>query len=375
MATMMIDYCDLTVPGIRELQPYQPGKPIDELQRELGLKEIIKLASNENPFGPSPKAIQALQTELTDLARYPDGNGFVLKQRLSEHLGVEQNQITLGNGSNDILELVARVFINQGDEAIYSEHSFAVYPLACQAVGANHFAVPAKDWGYDIDAIVQRVSDKTKVIFIANPNNPTGTWVNKASLEPLLNSVPKTTIVVIDEAYFEYATDPAMQAIGYPNSLEFVTAYPNVIVTRTFSKAYGLAGLRVGYSVSSAQIADLLNRVRQPFNVNSLALAGAVAALDDSAHLTMSVEKNAQGMQQLMDAFEQMGLGYIPSIANFISFDLGKPAQTIYQALLERGVIVRPVANYGMPHHLRVTVGTEQENAFFLAALKDILSL
>ncbi|MBI1423166.1 MAG: histidinol-phosphate transaminase [Gammaproteobacteria bacterium] len=370
----MQNFCDLAVPGVRELKPYQPGKPIEELQREFGLREVVKLASNENPLGPSRKALAAIERGLSELARYPDGNGFILKKALCDRFGVALNQVTLGNGSNDILELVARTFVQPGQEVIFSQHAFAVYPIATQAVGGKAVIVPARDWGNDLDAMLKAISDNTRVIFIANPNNPTGTWLNETELTRFLNEVPEQVVVVLDEAYFEYAIHPAMLAHAYPDGMRLLQRYPNLIVSRTFSKAYGLAGLRVGYAVSHAEIADLLNRVRQPFNVNSLALsAAAAAALDDQAHLNDSATLNASGLQQLQAAFNDMGLEYIPTVGNFISVDMGTTAQPIYQALLKRGVIVRPVANYEMPNHLRVTIGTEKENTIFLSALREVL--
>jgi len=370
----MQNYCDLAVPGVRELQPYQPGKPIDELQRELGLGEVIKLASNENPLGPGPMALAAIQKGLTDLARYPDGNGFILKRALCDKFGVELNQVTLGNGSNDILELVARTFVQPGQEVIFSQHAFAVYPIATQAVGGKAVIVPAKNWGNDLDAMLQAINPNTRVLFIANPNNPTGTWLSRNELTRFLDQVPPHVVVVLDEAYFEYANHPAMQIADYPDGTQLLSRYPNLLVSRTFSKAYGLAGLRVGYAFSHPQIADLLNRVRQPFNANSLALLAATVALDDLDHLENSATINASGMQQMIDAFRQMGLSFIPSAGNFISVDMGETAQPIYQALLKLGIIVRPVANYEMPQHLRITIGTERENTRCLAALREVLS-
>jgi len=371
----MMNFCDLAVPGVRELTPYQPGKAIEELQREFGLHEVIKLASNENPLGPSRKALAAIETGLAELARYPDGNGFILKQALCEKFNLHLNQVTLGNGSNDILELVARTFVNPGQEVVFSQHAFAVYPIATQAVGGKAVIVPAKDWGNDLQAMLAAITDNTKVIFIANPNNPTGTWIDEQTLKQFLDNVPKQVVVVLDEAYFEYAIHPGLQAHGYPDGMQLLHQYPNLIVSRTFSKAYGLAGLRIGYAMSQSSIADLLNRVRQPFNVNSLALLAVTAALADETHLQNSANMNATGMQSLMEAFRDMGLSYIPSVGNFISVDMGRPAQPIYQALLKRGVIVRPIANYEMPNHLRVTIGTAKENEIFLDALREVLNV
>ncbi|VAW90858.1 Biosynthetic Aromatic amino acid aminotransferase beta [hydrothermal vent metagenome] len=369
----MSNYCDLAVPGVQSLIPYQPGKAIDELQREFGLQNIIKLASNENPLGPGEMAISAIKNKLNDFARYPDGNGFELKRKLAAIHSIQPDQITLGNGSNDILEFVARTFVSAGDEVIFSQHAFAVYPLVTQAIGGTICEVPAKDWGHDLQAMLTRISDKTRLIFIANPNNPTGTWLPKEKLVEFLQLVPRNIIVVLDEAYFEYAHAPEMGFPEYPDGIELLSQFENLIVTRTFSKAYGLAGLRVGYGISNTEIADLLNRVRQPFNVNSLALAAASAALDDQDHIRQSVLLNKQGMLELMSVFSSLSLASIPSAGNFICFDLGYEAAPIYTELLKQGVIVRPVANYSMPNHLRVTIGTSAENEIFITALKRVL--
>lgn len=359
-------------PGVRALHPYQPGKPISELERELGLKEIIKLASNENPLGASPAALRAITAASNDVWLYPDGGGFALKRALTELHQVEMSQITLGNGSSDLLEFAVRVFVQPGDEVLFSQHSFAIYPIVTQAVGGVGVEAPAKDWGYDLDALQRCVTDKTRVIFIANPNNPTGTWVDGKALESFVRNVPKDILIVLDEAYYDYAH----HLIGdewYPDTVPWIKRYPNVVVTRTFSKSYGLAGLRVGYAISSPEVADLLNRVRPPFNVNLLALAAAEAALGDETHLRKTVELNAAGLKQLTQAFDEMELSYIPSVGNFICVDVGREAAPLYQALLKQGVIVRPVANYAMPNHLRVSVGLPEQNAKFIAALKKSL--
>lgn len=358
----------LAVPGVRGLRPYQPGKPIEELEREYGIKEAIKLASNENALGPGAKALATIRAQLDELARYPDGNGFALKAALARKHGVASTQITLGNGSNEVLEFVARTFVLPEHEVVFSEHAFAVYPLVTQAIGAKAVVTPAKDWGHDLDAMGAAMTAQTRVVFVANPNNPTGTWINARRLEQFLQRTPGHVIVVVDEAYAEYVNER-----DYPNAMPWVARFPNLVVTRTFSKVHGLAGLRVGYGVSAPEMADLLNRVREPFNVNSLALAAAEAALGDDAHVNRSLAMNRDGMQQLTRAFDDMDLAYIPSVANFISVDVGQPAAGVYEALLRQGVIVRPVANYGMPHHLRVTVGRPEENERFLAALKRIV--
>lgn len=365
---MSVDFLKLAVQGVQGLQPYVPGKPVEELERELGISNIVKLASNENPLGPSPKVQEAIAKVLPELTRYPDGNGFRLKQKLADKHQVELNQITLGNGSNDVLEIIARAFANQGSEIIFSQYSFAVYPIVTQAVGAKAVEVPARNYAHDLEAMAQAVTDKTKLIFLANPNNPTGTWFDTQAFERFLQAVPERVLVVMDEAYIEYVTQE-----GFLDSMDYLEQYPNLIVSRTFSKAYGLAALRVGYAVSHPQVADVLNRVRQPFNVNSLALEAAVAALEDQDYVRASVEANAKGMVQICSGLDALGLSWIPSVGNFVCVDMGRPAGPLYQALLQKGVIVRPVGNYGMPNHLRVSIGTEQENEIFLKALAEVV--
>ncbi len=367
------DLFSLATRGVQSLSPYQPGKPIEELQREYGVSDIVKLASNENPLGPGSKVMAAIQDELAELSRYPDGNGFALKQALAAKHGVQLEQITLGNGSNDILEILTRAFVTPEHEVIFSQHAFAVYPIVTQAVGAKAVVVPAKDWGHDLDAMQAAITGQTRVIFIANPNNPTGTWLDKPSLDAFLQAVPANVLVVLDEAYFEYAHHDLGKQ-GYTDGTQWLADYPNLIVTRTFSKAYGLAGLRVGYSLSHADVADILNRVRQPFNVNALALKAAEVALADTVHLQTGIELNASGMQQLIAAFTEMQLPYIPSAGNFVCVEVGDNAMAVYDALLHEGVIVRPVANYEMPTWLRVSIGTAEENRRFVAALKNVLN-
>jgi len=368
---MTIDFTQLAVAGVQKLSPYQPGKPIDELAREFGLNpaDIIKLASNENPLGPSEKALAAIEKELKDLTRYPDGNGFELKKTLSEKLNVKTSQITLGNGSSDILEFIVKTFVNAGDNVVVSQHAFAIYGLVTQMQGGTITQVPAKNWGHDLEAMAAAIGKKTKIVFVTNPNNPTGTWSTKAQLEAFLNKVPEHVIVLLDEAYFEYVDKP-----DYPNGVDYLAEYPNLVVTRTFSKAYGLASLRVGYGVSSEQLADLMNRVRPPFNVNSVALAAAVACLKDENYVRQSKALNDQGMAQLEKGFDQLNVNWIPSVGNFICFEIPTKAMEVNRKLLARGVIVRPVANYEMPDHLRVSIGTEQENQRFLLELKSILA-
>ena len=363
---MLIDPCELSPSYVRSIAPYQPGKPIAELAREMGLDEagIVKLASNENPRGIGPRTRAAIDAALADIARYPDGNGFELKQALSRRYHVEMGSIVLGNGSNDVLELVASAFLGPGRAAVMSQHCFAVYPLATQARGARAIVVPAKAYGHDLEAMARAIDDETFVVWLANPNNPTGTYATADALDAFLRRVPERVLVVLDEAYNEY-----LPAELRADSVKWLKRHPNLVITRTFSKAYGLAGLRAGYALAHASVADVMNRVRQPFNVNSLALAAATAALDDMEFVAKSYAGTLQGMRQLEEGARSLGLDYIPSFGNFITIKVGK-APEIYKRLLRRGVIVRPVGGgYELPEHLRVTIGTAPENEKFLAAL------
>jgi histidinol-phosphate aminotransferase len=368
-------YDELAVPGVRALQPYQPGMPIAELERRYGVRDAIKLASNENPLGPSPRALDAAFQALAECARYPEGSGYLLCARLAALHAVTPDAITLGNGSNDVLDMIARVFLGPGVEAVYSQHAFAVYPIAVQAVGATARVAPAHDgsrgpaYGHDLAGMRALIGPVTRVVFIANPNNPTGTRLAEADLRAFVTGLPAHVMVVVDEAYFEYVT-----AADYPDTSRWLADCPNLIVTRTFSKAYGLAGLRAGYAVSRPEVAQLLNRVRQPFNVNSVAHAAALAALDDAPHLEKSVRLNGEGMQQLVAGLRRLELPFIESAGNFVAFDTRGAAADCHERLLKRGVIVRPIANYGMPRHLRVTVGLPEENARFLEALEQVLA-
>ena len=366
---MLMDPCELSPSYVRSIAPYQPGKPISELARELGLKEegIVKLASNENPRGIGPRTRAAIEKSIADIARYPDGNGYELKVALSKRYGIDQSSIVLGNGSNDVLELVALAFLGPGRAAVYSQHAFAVYPLATQARGSRQIAVPAKSYAHDLDAMARAIDDETYVVWIANPNNPTGTFATGAEIEAFLRKVPERVLVVLDEAYNEYLA-PDLRA----DSVKWLKRHPNLIITRTFSKAYGLAGLRVGYALAHPSVADVMNRVRQPFNVNSIALAAATAALDDMEFVARSYAENLQGLRQLEEGARKLGLEFIPSHGNFITLRVGKAAE-VYKKLLRRSVIVRPIAGYGLPEHLRVTIGTAQENEKFLAALSASL--
>ncbi|MCK4744428.1 MAG: histidinol-phosphate transaminase [Sulfuriflexus sp.] len=361
---------ELALPGVCGLRPYEPGKPVDELERELGLTNIIKLASNENPLGVSQKVIAAITAALSELSRYPDGNGFALKQVLADKHGVTTQQVTLGNGSNDILELLTRAFVSPDNEVVFSEHAFAVYPIVTQAVGAKAVVVPATEWGNDLEAILAAITDKTRVVFVANPNNPTGTCVAGDSLKSFIKRVPEHVLVVIDEAYFEYAQDLFPD---YESAEEYLAESPNLIVTRTFSKAYGLAALRMGYSLSSVEIADFLNRVRQPFNVNSLAMTAAITALSDTQHLADTLEMNKAGIEQYHQACIELGLEWIPTAANFISINVKQNGREVFEKLLQRGIIVRPVDNYGMPDFIRITVGSKEENQRCIEALMEVL--
>ncbi|HOI52897.1 MAG TPA: histidinol-phosphate transaminase [Azonexus sp.] len=352
---------------VRAISPYQPGKPITELAREMGIPvdSIVKLASNENPLGMSPKARQAVEAALAGVERYPDQ--FELIAKLAARCGVAQNQVVLGNGSNDVLDLVARAFLAQGRSAVFAQHAFAVYPLATLSIGGELICVPAKDFGHDLDAMLAAIRPDTRVVWIANPNNPTGNFLPYPDVRAFLEKVPADVVVVLDEAYNEYIPPDARV-----DTAAWVAEFPNLVVCRTFSKIYGLAGLRIGYGVTSAAVADLMNRVRQPFNVNNLALAGALAALDDDEFLQASHELNRRGMAQIVAALEKLGLDYIPSYGNFVTFKAGDGA-AVNQKLLQQGVIVRPIGGYGMPEWLRVTIGSEAENARFIAALEKAL--
>src|SRR6476661_4941946 len=362
---MKMDPCELSPSYVRSIAPYQPGKPISELASELGLKyeNIIKFASNENPRGIGPRTRAAIDAALADIARYPDGNGHDLKLALSCRYGVDMGSVVLGNGSNDVLELVALAFLGPGRAAVYSQHAFAVYPLATQARGARGIVVRARNYGHDLEAMAKAVDDETYVVWVANPNNPTGTFARPDEMEAFLRKVPERVLIVLDEAYNEYMS-PDLRA----DSVRWLKRHPNLVVTRTFSKAYGLAGLRVGYALAHPSVAAVMNRVRQPFNVNSIALAAAAAALDDMEFVARSYAVNLSGMRQLEEGVRGLGLDYIPSYGNFLAVHVGKAAE-IFKRLLRRGVIVRPVGGYGLPEHLRVTVGTAAENERFLAAL------
>jgi histidinol-phosphate aminotransferase len=359
--------------GVRGLAPYVPGKPLAELERQYGLTGTLKLASNENPLGPSPASIAAARAATADLALYPDGAAFDLKAAIARYHGVDSGMVTVGNGSNELLVLLAEAFLEPGTAAVYAQFAFAVYALAVQATGADAIVVPSRPaggeqpLGHDAAALAAAVTPATRLMFVANPNNPTGTYLSRDELRALLEAIPRDVIVVVDEAYAEYVTAP-----DYPDTLPWLAAFPNLVITRTFSKIHGLAALRAGYAISHPDVADLLNRVRQPFNVNSVAQAAAIAALGDAEHVARSRQLTAQGLRELTEGLTSLGWGVSPSVGNFVLADTGGPAQPPYEALLRRGIIVRPVGNYGLPNHLRITVGLPEQNARLLAAVRAL---
>jgi histidinol-phosphate aminotransferase len=350
--------------NIRSISPYVPGKPIEEVERELGITGSTKLASNENPLGPSPKAVAAVKKALEGLNRYPDGSGFYLSQALAKKYSVDINQIILGNGSNELIELVVRTFVQPGDEIISADPSFVVYKMITQAAGGTNIIVPCKDMRHDLDAMAERITPKTKIVFIANPNNPTGTMNPKAEMERFIGRVPDHVIVAVDEAYFEYVTHA-----DYPDSLDYLRDGKNILALRTFSKIYGLAGLRIGYGITTPEIAGLMNKVRQPFNTNALAQAGALAALADRKHVEKSIAVNNEGKQLLYQSFQQLGISYIPTETNFILFETTHDGKDVYAALMKQGVIIRPMDG----KRLRVTIGLPEENRRFVAELEKIV--
>ncbi|MFW5953712.1 MAG: histidinol-phosphate transaminase [Guyparkeria sp.] len=364
---------------VQAISPYVPGKPVEEVAREHGISDVLKLASNENPLGASPRAVEALREGLADLHVYPDGSGYRLKRAIADHYGVHPEQITLGNGSNDVLELVARAYLEPGANAVFSEHAFAVYPLATQAAGAEAKVVPARPpddpvmpFGADLEAMAAAIDERTRVVFLANPNNPTGTWVEAAQLRGLLDAVPEDVIVVLDEAYTEYVEEPS-----FPDGIELLAHYPNLVVTRTFSKIFGLAALRVGFAVSDPAIASLLDRVRHPFNVNALALQAAEAALEDAAFINESRAVNRAGLEQWQAAARERGWSTVPSRANFITVLTPFGAGRVFEQMLREGVIVRPLggpdARGGLSTALRITIGTAEQNERAVAALERAL--
>ncbi len=355
-------------PYLAGLIPYAPGKPIEEVEREYGVANSVKLASNENPLGPSPKALQAMAAALPGLHRYPDGGGFVLRRALARHWGVPEDCVIPGNGSNEILTLMGRAFLLPGDEAVYAAQSFVVYDMVAHMAGATKVTVPLNDFTHDLPAMRAAMTAKTKLVFVANPSNPTGTGVDPAALEEFVASLPAGVICVIDEAYYEYLPPQAR-----PDVLRFVREGRWIVTCRTFSKIYGLAGLRVGYGIGPAPLLAKLHQVRDPFNVNTVAQVAATAALEDVEHVEKARTVNDAGRRYLTEAFRQLGLAVVPSVANFLLVDVGRSGTEVTTALLRRGVIVRPMGGYGFPNHLRITIGTAQENATCVAALKAVL--
>ena len=356
-------------PGIETIHPYQGGKPIEEVQREFGIEDIIKLASNENPLGPSPMAQEAIKRAAAQVNLYPDGNAYHLKNALAEHLGISPEYLIFGNGSNDVLQIVGETYISQGDEVIYSESAFMVYMLVSIICGAKSIATPRRGYAHNLDAMGDAVTDATKAIFIANPNNPTGTMLTKEETDRFMARVPEDVLVVFDEAYYEYVERP-----DYPQTLPYVEEGRNVIITRTFSKIYGLAGLRMGYGIAKPALIEMMNRVRQPFNCNLIAQAAGRAALNDADHVRRSLESNAAGKIYLYEALTRLGLEYVETEGNFILIQLGRSGQEVADALMRKGVIVRPVAAYGFPNSVRVTIGKPDENERFITALREVLN-
>jgi histidinol-phosphate aminotransferase len=365
---MTINLKKLVNQGVLTLHPYQPGKPIEEVQRELGITDVIKLASNENPLGASPLALKAAQKELANIDRYPDSNGYQLKQTLAHHLGTDPEQITLGNGSDNLLAMAANAFIKPGEEIIISDYAFATFSIIAHLSQAKAVFAQTENWRHDLTAIARLVTKNTKMIFIANPNNPTGTYNTETEFMTFLSAIPENVIIIADEAYHEYVMQP-----DYPQTLKLLKQFPNLIITRTFSKIYGLAGLRIGYSITTKEMAEILNRVRLPFNVNSVALEAAKAALGDSQHIKESLRVNNEGMNQLSESLHKLGLAFIPSVTNFITINVKQDAIQIFQKLLGQGVIVRPLSTQQMPTHIRVTIGTTEQNQRFISALNKVL--
>ena len=356
--------------GVLGLKPYEPGLPLEQTQKKLGLEKVIKLASNENPLGPSPKALDLLKGQLnsfsSDLNRYPDGNAYDLKEAISKKYSVDMNQITIGNGSNDLIEFVSRCFLGEGKKAIYSQHGFAIYPLAIKSTGAVPIKSKAKNWGHDLELMKDLVDDKTKLIFIASPNNPTGTAKTLQEIKDFLNNLPEDILVFLDQAYFEY-----IEGTEFDIPFSLIDDYPNLVISRSFSKAHGLAALRLGFCISNPELSNYLNRVRQPFNANSLALNLGKIALSDQEHIDKSVKINSSGMERVKMAFDSFNYRYIESWGNFISFDAKQDSDEAFQYFLKKGVILRSLKVYEMPQHLRVSIGTEEEMDFFLKVLEE----
>jgi histidinol-phosphate aminotransferase len=365
---MSMDLMSLARSNVQKLKPYQTAKSFSESSERAHLLPHVQLASNENPLGPSKKVCSAIQDELQRLNRYPDPSGALLKGKLAEYLNISRNEITLGNGSSEIIALVLQTFIEPNQEVIISEYAYALFYSCTLAAGGKPVLVPEKAWRHNLDAMITTVNENTKLIFIANPNNPTGTWVTHYELESFLQKIPSNILVIIDEAYIDYVNERE-----FPNSLLLIKKYKNLIITRTFSKIYGLAGLRVGYSISHTYITDVLNRVRLSFNVNHLAMAAAHAALDDKEHVKKILKINRNGLEYLTTEFNRLNIQYIPSITNFITFELKNNAKEIYEKLINNGVMIRPLTNYNLPNYLRVTIGLPEENHIFITTLSRLL--
>jgi histidinol-phosphate aminotransferase len=364
-----MDIRDLVPEYVLQNTPYQPGKPIEELERELGITDCIKLASNENPVGPSPKAVEAMEKAIRQANFYPDGGCFYLKNALSKKYGVPPSQIVVGNGSNEVIEIFMRTVLTPADDVVISQYSFIVYKLIAQAMGVKAVFVPAKeDYSHDLDAMADAITERTKIVFVDNPNNPTGTLVQREAFDKFMQRVPERVVVVADEAYDDYV-DPTI----FPDSLHYLKAGRRIVILKTFAKIYGLSGLRLGYGFAPDELVDAMNRVRQPFNVNAIAQAAGLAALSDDGHVRKSREINEKGKAYLYKAFDEMGISYFPTYGNFMTIDTGQDAGPVYEALLQLGVIVRPVKGYGLPNHLRMTIGTAEQNTRLVESLKKVL--
>lgn len=354
---------------LENLQPYPPGKPVEEVQRNYGLTEIVKLASNENPYGPSPLAVKAMQDELANLHYYPESGCYYLRNKLAEHHGVEADRLIFGNGSDEVVALLTMAFLSVGTNIVCSQHTFIRYEMGAMSMGAATRHVPLKDWHHDVDGLLAAIDAETRFVFIGNPDNPVGTALNANETRRLLENVPPNVLVVLDEAYYEFAKDDE----DYPDSVSWLADFPNLVISRTFSKAYGLAGIRLGYALGHPDVWNALDRVRPPFNVNRLAQVGAMAALDDADHLRRTIDGNRAEKLRLYEGLKGLGLEFVESRTNFVLVNMKRPALPLYESLLQRGVIVRPMGIYQLPQHLRVSVGLPHENDAFIAALAQVL--
>jgi len=370
MSQSETDFLKLLVrPNILTIRPYKPGKPIDEVQRELGLQDVVKMASNENPLGPSPKAAAAVESYASSLHLYPDGSCFRLRQELSQRFMVPPENILVGNGSCEIIELVARVLLGPEDQVVFADPSFIMYKIVAAACNADARTVPLKNYAHDLEAMANAIGPNTKLVYIANPNNPTGTLVGQEQIDTFMAQVPHQTVVVMDEAYYEYKV-----GTPFPDTMKFLSQGRNIVILRTFSKIYGLAGLRIGYGFAPDWLVDCINRIRRPFNVNAVAQIAAVAALSDEEHVRKSQQTNQAGKEFLYRQFSRMGLEFVPTEANFILVDVGRDATQVFQKLLKLGIVVRPMPGWGYPTKLRVTIGTQDQNERLVNALARVLA-